>query len=36
MGLMFGSGVIVMMTYFSKHMGIATGIAAAGSSTGEC
>ena len=35
MGLIFGSGIIVLMSYFSKHMGVATGIAAAGASTGE-
>ncbi|MCJ1282741.1 hypothetical protein MMC26_002066 [Xylographa opegraphella] len=34
MGLAFGSGVIILMSYFSKRIGIATGIAAAGSSTG--
>ena len=35
MGLVFGSGVIILMSYFSRRMGIATGIAAAGASTGE-
>ena len=34
MGLVFSSGVMVLMSYFSKHMGLATGIAAAGASTG--
>ena len=34
MGLVFGSGVIVLMTYFSKHIGRATGIVASGASTG--
>ena len=34
MGSIFGTGVIVLMSYFSKHMGLATGIAAAGASTG--
>ena len=34
MGLIFGSGVIVLMGYFSKHLGLGTGIAAAGGSTG--
>ena len=34
MGLIFGSGVIVLMSYFSKHLGLATGLAAAGGSTG--
>ena len=34
MGLAFGSGVVCLMSYFSKRMGLATGIAAAGSSTG--
>ena len=34
MGLAFGSGVIILMSYFSKRIGVATGIAAAGSSTG--
>ncbi|MCJ1383824.1 hypothetical protein MMC17_006938 [Xylographa soralifera] len=34
MGFAFGSGVIILMSYFSKRMGVATGIAAAGSSTG--
>jgi MFS family permease len=34
MGLAFGSGVIVLLSYFSTHVGLATGIAAAGSSTG--
>ena len=34
MGLMFGSGVVVLMTYFDKHLATATGIAAAGGSIG--
>ncbi|MCJ1437677.1 hypothetical protein MMC27_007064 [Xylographa pallens] len=34
MGLAFGSGVIILMSYFSKRIGVATAIAAAGSSTG--
>jgi MFS family permease len=33
-GLMFGSGVIVLMSYFSTHLGLASGIAASGGSTG--
>ncbi|MCJ1471440.1 hypothetical protein MMC13_000079 [Lambiella insularis] len=34
MGLAFASGSIILMTYFSKRIGLATGIAGAGSSTG--
>jgi len=34
MGLIFGAGIMVLVSYFSTHMGLATGIAAAGSSTG--
>ncbi|KAL6721515.1 hypothetical protein ACLMJK_000619 [Lecanora helva] len=36
MGLMYGSGVIILMSYFneSKRLGIATGIAAAGGPVG--
>ena len=35
MGLVFGSAVIVLMAYFSKHIGKATGIVASGASTGS-
>ena len=35
MGLIFGAGIMVLVSYFSTHMGLATGIAAAGSSTGR-
>ncbi|KAA6415079.1 MAG: MFS monocarboxylate [Lasallia pustulata] len=34
MGLVFSSGVVVLMSYFSRRMGVATGLAAAGGSTG--
>lgn len=35
MGLVFGSAVIVLMAYFSKHIGRATGIVASGANTGQ-
>lgn len=34
MGLIFGSGMVVLMSYFSKHVAIASGIGAAGGSVG--
>ncbi|KAL8751280.1 MAG: hypothetical protein Q9184_006123 [Pyrenodesmia sp. 2 TL-2023] len=34
MGLVFGAGAQVMMTYFTRHLGIATGIASAGGAVG--
>ena len=36
MGLIFSSGVVVLMSYFSRRMGVATGLAACGGSTGGC
>lgn len=35
MGLIFGSGANVLMSYFSKRIGVATGIAASGGAVGE-
>lgn len=35
MGLIFGAGIMVLVSYFSTHIGLATGIAAAGSSVGK-
>ena len=35
MGLIFGSGVVVLMSYFSKHVGLATGIASCGGAVGK-
>lgn len=34
MGQIFGSGVIVLSSYFSTHLGVASGLAAAGASMG--
>ncbi|KAL8992325.1 MAG: hypothetical protein Q9188_007614, partial [Gyalolechia gomerana] len=34
MGLVFGAGAQVLFTYFSKHLGIATGVASAGGAVG--
>ena len=34
MGLIFSSGIIVLISYFSKNLGVATGIAASGGSMG--
>jgi hypothetical protein len=34
MGLVFSSGIMVLTSYFSTKLGIATAIAAAGSSVG--
>ncbi|KAL8894611.1 MAG: hypothetical protein Q9207_008457 [Kuettlingeria erythrocarpa] len=34
MGLVFGAGAQVMMTYFTRHLGVATGIASAGGAVG--
>ena len=34
MGLIFGTGVVVLMSYFSKRMGLATGIASSGGAVG--
>lgn len=35
MGLSFSSGIVVLTSYFSTRLGIATSISAAGSSIGE-
>ena len=35
MGLVFGSGVVLLMTYFDKKMGVATGLASSGGAVGE-
>lgn len=35
MGLVFSSGIMILTSYFSTKLGIATAIAAAGSSVGE-
>lgn len=34
MGLIFTSGVVILMSYFSRRMGVATGLVAAGGSMG--
>lgn len=35
MGLIFGAGVVVLMTYFSSKIALATGLASAGGSVGK-
>ena len=35
MGLVFGAGVVVLISYFSKHVGLATGIASSGGAVGK-
>lgn len=35
MGLIFGSGAVVLMSYFSKRIAVATGLAASGGAIGE-
>ena len=35
MGLVFGSGVVLLMTYFDKKMGFATGLASGGGAVGK-
>lgn len=35
MGMMFSSGILVLVTYFTQHLGVATGISSAGGSFGE-
>jgi len=35
MGSVFGSGVVMLMSYFSKRLGVATGLASAGGAVGE-
>lgn len=32
MGMAFGSGVLILQTYFSTHLGIAAGLTSAGGS----
>jgi len=35
MGLVYGAGVLILMSYFSKNLGVATGITACGGSVGK-
>ncbi|KAL9103343.1 MAG: hypothetical protein Q9163_001609 [Psora crenata] len=35
MGLIFGSGVVVLMSYFFVHLGLATGVASCGGALGK-
>lgn len=34
MGLVFASGSLILMAYFSKHIGLALGLASSGGSVG--
>ena len=35
MGMAFGSGILVLQSYFTSHLGIAAGLTSAGGSAGK-